>query len=82
MHESGRHSYTHNPHTYHTQAPGRENLRIREDGLGGVYVENLSEHVVRNTAGIMSLLRDGARLRTTATTKMNKVTGRSSWFKH
>ncbi len=41
--------------------------------MGGVFVENLSEHVVRNTAGIMSLLREGARLRTTATTKMNKV---------
>ena len=55
------------------QAPSRDNLRIREDGVGGVFVENLSEHVVRNTAGIMSLLKEGARLRTTATTKMNKV---------
>ncbi|XP_064386094.1 uncharacterized protein LOC135334732 isoform X2 [Halichondria panicea] len=58
-------------------APSRDNLRIREDGVGGVFVENLSEHVVRNTAGIMSLLREGARLRTTATTKMNKESSRS-----
>ena len=55
------------------QDPSRENLKIREDGLGGVYVEGLSEHVVRNTDGVISLLRKGAHLRTTATTKMNKV---------
>ena len=57
----------------HLQDPSRENLRIREDGAGGVFVEGLSERVVRNTEGIMKLLRDGAHLRTTASTKMNKV---------
>lgn len=41
--------------------------------MGGVFIETLSEHVVRNTAGIMSLLHEGARLRTTGSTKMNKV---------
>lgn len=41
--------------------------------MGGVYIENLSEHVVRNTTGIMSLLREGSRLRTTGSTRMNKV---------
>ena len=55
------------------QEPSRENLRIREDGVGGVYIEGLSEHVVRNTDGIMGLLQEGKRLRTTGTTKMNKV---------
>ena len=55
------------------QDPSRENLKIREDGLGGVYVEGLSEHVALNTDGVISLLRKGAHLRTTATTKMNKV---------
>ena len=48
-------------------------MRIREDGAGGVYVEGLSEHVVRSTEEIMQLLREGAHLRTTASTKMNKV---------
>ena len=48
-------------------------MRIREDGVGGVFIEGLSEHVVRNTGGIMSLLREGTRLRTTAMTKMNKA---------
>ncbi len=71
-------SHSHTSHL-HTQAPSRENLRIREDGVGGVFVENLSEHIVRNTAEIMSLLHEGARLRTTATTKMNKVRQREGW---
>ncbi len=46
---------------------------MREDGVGGVYVESLSEHVVRNTAEVMRLLQIGAHLRITAMTKMNKV---------
>ena len=57
----------------YSQDPSRENLRIREDGVGGVFIEGLSEHVVRNTGGIMALLREGTRLRTTGTTKMNVV---------
>lgn len=57
----------------YTQDPTRENLRIREDGLGGVFVEGLSEHVVRGTDGVMALLRQGTHFRTTAPTRMNKV---------
>ena len=41
--------------------------------MGGVFIENLSEHVVRNTDKILALLKEGTRLRTTAATKMNKV---------
>lgn len=55
------------------QDPRKESLKIREDGVGGVYVDNLSEHVVRNTAEVMRLLQIGAQLRVTAMTKMNKV---------
>ena len=55
------------------QDPRRDNLKIREDGTGGVFVEALSEHVVRNTDEVMKLIQDGARLRTTSMTKMNKV---------
>ena len=36
-------------------------------------MEGLSEHVVRSTEEIMQLLREGAHLRTTASTRMNKV---------
>ncbi len=55
------------------QEPSRENLKIREDGVGGVFVEGLSEHVVRNTREILGLLSEGAHLRTTAITRMNKA---------
>jgi len=74
------HSHTH-LHTFEKD-PSRENLKIREDGLGGVYVEGLSEHVVRNTEGVMALLREGAHFRTTATTRMNKVhkLSRQTWL--
>lgn len=55
------------------QEPSRENLKIREDGVGGVFVDSLSEHVVQNTAQVMELIQNGGRLRTTSITKMNKV---------
>lgn len=55
------------------QDPSRENLRLREDGSGGVYVEGLSEHVVRSTSEIKRHLREGSHARTTAETRMNKV---------
>lgn len=55
------------------QDPRKESLKLREDGVGGVYVDSLSEHVVRNTAEVMRLLQIGAQLRITAMTKMNKV---------
>ena len=41
--------------------------------MGGGFVDGLSEHVVRNTGGIMSLMHEGARLKTTGATKMNNV---------
>jgi hypothetical protein len=53
--------------------PSRDNLRIREDGVGGVYVDGLSEHVVRSTEEILKLIHNGALLRKTAATKMNVV---------
>ena len=58
---------------YVHQEPSRENLKIREDGVGGVFVDSLSEHVVQNTAQLMELIQNGSRLRTTSATKMNKV---------
>ena len=50
-----------------------DNLKLREDGLGGVYIESLSEHVVRNTDEILHLVKLGSHQRTTAATKSNKV---------
>ncbi len=56
-----------------SQDPSRENLRIREDGVGGVFVEGLSEQVVRNTGEILARLTEGSQLRTTAATKSNRA---------
>ncbi|KAL5506186.1 hypothetical protein EMCRGX_G007780 [Ephydatia muelleri] len=55
----------------------RDNLKLREDGLGGVYIESLSEHVVRNTDEILHLVKLGSHQRTTAATKSNKDSSRS-----
>jgi kinesin family protein 3/17 len=57
--------------------PSRENLKIREDGCGGVFVETLSEHVVRDAEEIMTLIKRGTRLRATNVTRMNKESSRS-----
>ncbi|CAI8038052.1 Kinesin-like protein KIF3A [Geodia barretti] len=57
--------------------PSRENLKIREDGCGGVFVETLSEHVVRDAEEIMALIKRGTRLRATNVTRMNKESSRS-----
>lgn len=56
-----------------SQDPCRENLKIREDGVGGVFVDMLSEHMVRNTEDILKLIQDGARLRATSATRTNRV---------
>lgn len=55
------------------QDPTRENLKIREGGADGVFVEGLSEPVVRNTRQILDFLAKGTQIRTTAVTRMNKV---------
>ena len=61
------------PTCCHPKEPSRENLKIREDGCGGVFVETLSEHVVRDAEEIMALIKRGTRLRATNVTRMNKV---------
>eukprot|EP00743_Colponemidia_sp_Colp-15_P008644 GILK01009407.1.p1 GENE.GILK01009407.1~~GILK01009407.1.p1 ORF type:complete len:1148 (+),score=247.81 GILK01009407.1:126-3569(+) len=57
--------------------PERTNLNIREDKRKGVFVEGLSEWVVRSPAEIYSLIQRGAMARATASTKMNDVSSRS-----
>ena len=39
----------------------------REDGNGGVYVNELSEHIVRSPAEVAVLLKLGSQMRTTGT---------------
>ena len=57
--------------------PERSNLTIREDKKKGVYVEGLSEWVVRSPAEIYGLMEKGGMVRATGETKMNKVSSRS-----
>lgn len=52
-------------------------LQIREDKKKGVFVEGLSEWVVRTPLDIYNLMKDGMKNRATAATKMNDVSSRS-----
>eukprot|EP00047_Mylnosiga_fluctuans_P023431 m.137765 g.137765 ORF g.137765 m.137765 type:complete len:1223 (-) comp9581_c0_seq3:2173-5841(-) len=56
---------------------GKDNLRIRENADGGVFVEGLSEHVVRSADDILRLVQCGKAQRTTNSTRMNKESSRS-----
>ena len=57
--------------------PQRTNLQIREDKRKGVYVEGLSEWVVRSPAEIHNLLLHGSSQRATGSTKVNEFSSRS-----
>lgn len=57
--------------------PERSNLLIREDKKKGVFVEGLSEWVVRSPAEIYGLMERGGATRATASTKMNEISSRS-----
>jgi hypothetical protein len=52
-------------------------LRIRENPLGGVFVQNLSEHRVHSSGALLRFMEAGNRLRRTGSTKMNATTSRS-----
>lgn len=57
--------------------PEKQNLTIREDKKRGIYVDNLSDWVVRNPNDIYALLEQGASYRATSSTLMNDVSSRS-----
>ena len=57
--------------------PERSNLLIREDKKKGVYVEGLSEWVVRSPAEIYGLMERGGVVRATGETRMNEQSSRS-----
>ena len=57
--------------------PERSNLSIREDKKKGVFVEGLSEWVVRSPAEIYGLMERGGQVRATGETKMNEFSSRS-----
>ena len=55
----------------------RTHLAIREDERKGVYVEGLSEWIVRSPDEILSLMAAGARARATGATLLNEQSSRS-----
>ena len=57
--------------------PEKHNLVIREDRRRGVFVEGLSEWVVRTPLEIHGLMARGGQQRATGATKMNEVSSRS-----
>eukprot|EP01038_Epipyxis_sp_PR26KG_P009987 gene9987-13438_t len=57
--------------------PERNNLVIREDKKRGVFVDGLSEWVVRSPAEIYGLMERGGAVRATGETKMNEASSRS-----
>ena len=57
--------------------PERANLNIREDKKRGVFVEGLSEWVVRTPDEIYGLMERGAAQSTTGSTRMNELSSRS-----
>ena len=57
--------------------PERTNLSIREDKRRGVFVEGLSEWVVRTPREIYELIKRGSLERATGSTRMNAVSSRS-----
>ena len=57
--------------------PERKNLNIREDKKKGIYIDNLSEWIVRNSDDIYTLLERGSENRATSSTVMNEISSRS-----
>ena len=57
--------------------PERTNLAIREGKKRGVFVEGLSEWVVRSPEEIYGLMERGGAMRATGSTKMNELSSRS-----
>ncbi|KAA0173549.1 hypothetical protein FNF27_05044 [Cafeteria roenbergensis] len=57
--------------------PERTSLLIREDKRKGVYVEGLSEWVVRSPQEIYGLMERGGAMRATGSTRMNHLSSRS-----
>ena len=60
--------------------PERSNLTIREDKKRGVYVDGLSEWVVRSPAEIYGLMERGGAVRATGETKVQYTTTPSLLF--
>eukprot|EP00026_Physarum_polycephalum_P001361 Phypoly_transcript_01362.p1 GENE.Phypoly_transcript_01362~~Phypoly_transcript_01362.p1 ORF type:complete len:840 (+),score=175.37 Phypoly_transcript_01362:739-3258(+) len=57
--------------------PERKHLAIREDKKRGVFVEGLSEWVVRSPGEVYRLMEQGSNQRATSSTRLNELSSRS-----
>lgn len=57
--------------------PERTNLHIREEKRRGIFVEGLSEWVVRSSSEIYGLMQRGAAQRAVGSTRLNEISSRS-----
>lgn len=57
--------------------PTRNNLKVREDKIKGIYIEDLSERYVINDKEVLELIQIGAANRAVACTNMNANSSRS-----
>lgn len=62
---------------FYNLAKIQQNLKVREHPKTGVYVQDLSQHIVVNYSDIEELLEKGNINRTTASTNMNETSSRS-----
>ncbi|BGP16792.1 hypothetical protein JCM10213v2_004796 [Rhodosporidiobolus nylandii] len=58
-------------------APENDNLPVHEDKQRGVYVKNLSEYYVSNSAEVYEIMRQGGNSRAVSSTQMNAESSRS-----
>ncbi|GAA6032440.1 hypothetical protein JCM8097_008176 [Rhodosporidiobolus ruineniae] len=58
-------------------APENDNLPVHEDKQRGVYVKNLSDFYVSNSAEVYEIMRQGGNARAVSSTQMNAESSRS-----
>jgi kinesin family protein 5 len=57
--------------------PTRNNLKVREDKMKGIYIGDLTEHYVINDKEVLDFIEQGSMNRSVACTNMNANSSRS-----
>jgi kinesin family protein 5 len=55
----------------------KNNLQVREDKVKGIYIEDLTEHIVEDSNSVFLLMNRGNRNRSVNSTNMNEASSRS-----
>lgn len=66
-----------NPDSLRRLSGNDDSLNLRDDPGGGVYVEGLTETVIKSSQDALECLAKGSMMRTTAATNMNRSSSRS-----